>query len=134
MNYPDGQPVKIGDLVWWDGGHYVGFVNSINPPDDCTNSNFVVIGRHPFRRDYPGYALGETRFAEIEFSDEGIGLLTETERAELGRAERIALQTTETPLIYRYTISTEVADHKLQAWIFHFDGPCPPVRVPNSAG
>ena len=99
MNYPDGQPVKIGDLVWWDGGHYVGFVNSINPPDDCTNSNFVVIGRHPFRRDYPGYALGETRFAEIEFSDEGIGLLTETERAELGRAERIALQTTETPLI-----------------------------------
>lgn len=27
MQYPSGQEVRVGDLIWWDEGHHVGFVN-----------------------------------------------------------------------------------------------------------
>ena len=89
MRYPDGQEIRIGDLIWWDEGHHVGYVNEIRSETCSKESNFIVIGRHPFRADYHGYADGETQFFEHELVDDGIGRLSDVSARNLNGPNKL---------------------------------------------
>ena len=129
MLYPNGQEICKGDLVWWDEGISIGYVEAIVEDDSESNEPaHVLICRHPFRENYDS---GE-RIYESEFVDEGFGLLSDEEANDFRRAEKVAIAQTTTPYVSRYDVTAHWREHNVVAWLFYFDGPTKltPVEVP----
>jgi hypothetical protein len=82
VKYPDGRPIKIGDRVWWNEGNGVGRVVGIHETErECdqqgvkeTGINVGVDGTTG--GSYVSYSLSA-------LADDGIGLLTQKEEAEI---------------------------------------------------
>ena len=136
MNYPDGPTIRVGDLVWWDEGFCVGYVQVIA---ECKSDyedwglqapHIFVSNSHPFDstlRTGVGYP-------EACLRDEGIGLLTTDERIQLDEATNRAHDLFARDLDYStYAVTTDVQSCQLAGWFFTFykDGKeLKKVRVP----
>jgi hypothetical protein len=123
MKYPDGSTIQVGDLIWWDEGYCVGYVQVIAESKDEYGSwgldapHIFVSNVHPFDPTiHTGVGYGESFLA-----DDGIGLLTLEERVQLEQATSQALERVAADLAYStYSVFTDVRDCKLVGWAFAF--------------
>jgi hypothetical protein len=121
MTYPDGSTVGVGDLVWWNEGHSVGYVQVVAESKDDYESwglkvpSIFLSNRHPFDR-----SLGTgVAYDRASFEDEGIGLLSLEELNQLERAtaeaRRLATASFDTST---YSVTTEVDKCQQVGWVF----------------
>jgi len=121
MKYPDGSIIQVGDLIWWNEGYCVGYVQVIAESKEEYDSwgldepHVFVSNVHPFNSTIQsGVAEPESSLA-----DEGIGLLTTEERVRLEQAANLAHQLLSADFKYStYSVFTEVLDGKLVGWAF----------------
>lgn len=117
MKYPDGSHVHVGDLIWWNEGNCVGYVQSVAESQTdyetwgLDEPGIFVSNYHPFDRSNPSGVFYPTD----SFEDEGIGTLTLEEQKEFERAKRLAL--TGRPHSW-FSVTTDVEDNVLKSWIF----------------
>ena len=80
MYYPDGIKIKISDLIWWNEGICVGFVQEIIKTKQDLETwglitpSLAVSNLHPFNLNNPLTIVDES-----DIAGEGIGLLTKNE-------------------------------------------------------
>lgn len=144
MKYPDGSTIRVGDLIWWDGGYCVGFVQLVAESLDEYGSwgldePFIFVSNiHPFD---PKMNTG-VGYSESQLDDDGIGLLTPEERLQMEQASKQAVELAAANLEYStYSVFTEARNRKLAEWVFTFrksDGTelesiTVPVRPENNA-
>lgn len=121
MNYPDGSTVNIGDLIWWNEGTCVGYVQVVAESKDdyeswgLTAPSIFLSNRHPFDR-----SLGTgVQYERASFEDEGIGLLSPEESKQLERATAEARKfATEDFDILTYAVTMEVENCQHVGWVF----------------
>ena len=121
MQYPDGSMIQIGDLIWWDEGFCVGYVQAIEESKTEYESwgqnepHIFVSNNHPFdATTHSGVAYPESSLA-----DDGIARLNPEERLEFDRAAVRAHRLVATDSDC-YAVTTEVRDSRLHAWIFTY--------------
>ena len=123
MKYTDGTIIRVGDLVWWNGGGCLGYVQVVAETRaeyerwGLTSPHIFVSNRHPFDISL-GSAVAHN---ESCFEDEGISLVTPQEKLDLKEAARRArtrLKADSADLTY--TVTTEVQDCRQIGWIFTF--------------
>ncbi len=123
MKYPDGSTIKIGDLIWWDEGYCVGYVQAVAESRAELGSwgfdkpHILVSNIHPFDpASHTGVAYGESFL-----TDDGIGLLTPEERVQFEQATAQAHKQVAADFEYSaYSVFTDVRDCKLTGRIFSF--------------
>jgi len=126
MKYPDGSTIEVGDLVWWNGGSCVGFVQRIAESSNdyeewgLESPHIFINTDHPFDQSVTGIA-----YPEHTLADDGIGRLTTDERDKLERAmirarERLAPEFRNSTCFVR----TDIQANEWVAWVitFHRDG------------
>ena len=121
MKYPEGQIVRVGDLIWWNEGVCLGHVQEIIESQSDIKSwgfsqpHIMVDNNHPLDSTLDGVVA----YGLSDFEDEGIGLLTEEELLMLEAAVNSAKKVSKTDLTsHNYSISTECINHKMVSWIF----------------
>lgn len=119
MLYPDGSSVQAGDLIWWDEGHCVGFVQEVIETEaelfqwGVTHPH-LSIGGHPYRPGAPGFLVCPAS----EFADDGVGRLTDEDRTSLNRAIEHALGQAKVDLsTVDMVVQTEASDNVQTAWL-----------------
>lgn len=88
MRYPDGSTIRTGDLIWWNGGSCVGYVQAVLDREEEFEA-WGLAHPHLFLSNNHPYDSGETSgisYHQDCLSDEGIGLLTTQESADLAAA------------------------------------------------
>jgi len=120
MTYPDGLQIHVGDLIWWDEGHCVGYVQAIAESREDYESwgldspHIFVCNRHPFD---PALATSSgVAYGASFLEDEGIGPLSAAERLEFERATQLALAGRSYSC---YSVTTHVEGCTTMSWIFH---------------
>ena len=97
MRYPEGQTVKVGDLIWWNEGICIGFVEEVmESRKDYENwgldePSVAFTNLHPFEANLVKHqqhiggptTSGTVVDTEAQLENEGIGLLTDHECEEL---------------------------------------------------
>lgn len=148
MRYPnqyalrdEAKEIRVGDLVWWNEGVCIGFVVAVMEGRDEYESwglnepCIALTNLHPFEaneathKQHIGFVTnGGTIVCPLnDLENEGIGLLTEHERAELDWAiaeakARAAVAHRDLPLCVSAVMDME---RHAEDWIFHFvDGEC----------
>ena len=76
MQYPDGQKVNVGDIIWWNEGNEIGKVHALiessaHQTEWSESGPGIVVMALPRRKDIDPAQLF---WAERDFNDEGIGL------------------------------------------------------------
>lgn len=128
MKYPDGNVICVGDLIWWNEGSCIGFIQSVAESKeeyeswglDCPHLFLSMI--HPFDpSEKSGIAHDEACLA-----DEAIGLLTKAEAHDLSRA------TTEAGITEpSYSVYPEYENGRMTHWRFEFqDSLLESIRIP----
>ena len=88
MKYPDGSPINVGDLVWWNEGSCVGYVQVIAESEaeyvgwGLDSPHVFLSNIHPFS---PGSNIG-VAYPEACLKDEGVAPLIGEDRIRLDRA------------------------------------------------
>lgn len=119
MLYPDGSSVRPGDLIWWDEGTCVGFVQEVieTEADRCKwglAQPHIAIGGHPYNPAAPGFVT----CPEFLLADEGVSKLTADERAQLNKAiEHAQVQAGADLSIVDFVVRTEARDGLRTAWV-----------------
>jgi hypothetical protein len=123
VRYPGGSTIRVGDLVWWDEGYCVGYVQVVAESKEEYEGwglrcpHIFVSNRHPFD---PTLGTG-VAYDVACFEDEGIGLLTPEERNGLEQAAAKAqMNLKANPDDLTYAVTTEVQNCQQTAWIFTF--------------
>ncbi len=117
MKYPDDSHVHVGDLIWWNEGNCVGYVQSVAESQTDYESwgldepGIFVSNYHPFDRSNPSGVF----YPADSFDDEGIGTLNAPEEKEFERAKRVALAGRRYSW---FSVTTHVERHVLISWIF----------------
>ena len=124
MKYPDGKALQVGDLVWWNEGACVGFVQWIwDPSRDGgfswakTNGPPVfILNRHPYEAsDGPDGVMHD----ECSLGDEGVGLLSEKDLDELQSATELARSRSRVGFGGRhYAVQARSEDCQMIEWHF----------------
>ena len=97
MNYPDGTMMQAGDLVWWNEGVCVGYIEEVMDTQDAwtrwglSEPSYAVSNLHPVgacstkhKQHVGGVRTGGTVvYPETHIKDDGLGLLDNKEREEL---------------------------------------------------
>jgi hypothetical protein len=104
MKYPDqyattakSESIRVGDLVWWNEGVYVGYIVEVLEQNEqyevwgLDEPGVVLTNLHPFeankrkRQRCPGFIAtgGTVVYPAKSLEDEGVGLLSSHERAEM---------------------------------------------------
>ena len=135
MKYPNGQPVQIGDLVWWNEGSCIGFVQSmVESEEDCQTMglkgpHLFISSRHPFDSNTMGVA-----YPIACFEDEGIAPLALEELDQFEKAKDFAASIARNDLMaLEYSVNTECVDGQMAAWTFKVhqnDAVIETIRVP----
>ncbi|MEK7951791.1 hypothetical protein [Luteolibacter soli] len=126
MNYPVGTPIQAGDLVWWDEGACVGFIQWIW--DEARDGDYswaktdgpplFIANRHPYTPSHEGFGSGMLH-DESCLAGEGIGLLNEDELEELRLATALAKARSRSGLNGSfYTVQTRAENCRRVEWIF----------------
>jgi len=126
MNYPDGTPIQVGDLVWWNEGVSVGFIQWIW--DETRDGDYswaktdgpplYISNRHPYAPSQEGFNSGSLH-DEPCLADEGVGLLSVVELDEFQHASSLARIRSRSGLSEGfYTVETRVENCKQVEWIF----------------
>lgn len=114
MNYPGGTTIRVGDLVWWNEGECVGYVQMVADTRaeyerwGLTSPHMFVSNRHPFDISLEAGVAHDQACLE----GEGIGLLASQEKIEFEEAARSArtrLKVDSADLTY--AVTTEAQDH-----------------------
>ncbi len=136
MNYPDGQPICVGDLIWWNEGSCVGHVQVVAETKEeyeawgLDEPHIFVDNSHPFD---PTIGCGVAHNVGC-FEDEAIGLLNQAEIGLFEAAVKEAEAKAVTDLnSHQFSVTTECVNGQRVAWIFVIsEGDCvvEKVRVP----
>ena len=123
MKYPDGSPINVGDLVWWNEGSCVGYVQVIAESEaeyvgwGLDSPHVFLSNIHPFA---PGSNIG-VAYPEACLKDEGVAPLIGEDRIRLDRASHRATSLLAATFDYtHYSVATEVKDRQLVGWVFTF--------------
>jgi len=143
MKYPkeyslgaEPQEIRVGDLVWWNEGVCVGFIEKVIESRKDYESwgleepSVALTNLHPFdanerkHKQHIGFVSsgGTVLNSEDQLKDEGVGLLSSHERSELEWAiteakRRVAPEHHDTP----YCVSAVMDMDRLEEdWHFHF--------------
>ena len=123
MKYPDGSTIQVGDLIWWDEGNCVGFVQVI-AESKVDYENWGLNAPHIFiSNTHPFDAALLTGVAHdlACLKDEGIGLLTADERIQLAQATEQARGLVAGNVDFStYSVTTDVQHCHLVGWFFTF--------------
>ena len=125
MNYPNGTPIQCGDLIWWNEGRGIGFVQMVVESEteysemNLEEPHLFIQALHPFDPEAPLFVA----YPEHSLRDEEIGPFTASERELLRQATEAAqasLNHEEKGLPYS-VIVTRRQDTPAQ-WQFTFHG------------
>ena len=121
MKYPDGQTICVGDLVWWNEGSCVGYVQAIAETQEEFESwgleepHIFVDNTHPFDPTIGSGAAHD----EACLENEAIGLLNPTEIEIFEAAMKEAAQKTVADLnSHQFSVTTECVNGRRVAWCF----------------
>jgi hypothetical protein len=143
MKYPkeyslgdEPQEVRVGDLIWWNEGVCVGFVEEVMEERSDYESwgldepSIALTNLHPFaaneskHKQHIGFVTSGGTFviALEDLEDEGIGLLSDHERSELDWAitearSKVAPGHREMPICISAVMDM---DRREEDWHFHF--------------
>lgn len=124
MEYPDGAPIRVGDLVWWNEGRNIGFVQSIvESMEECeqwglAGPHIFFADRHPFDPAVTGIAYPVSSLA-----DEGVSQLTPQDLTSVAQAVKQArFQLGGIPQRLDYSVSAEWENSRLTRWVITFHG------------
>lgn len=130
MVYPDSNTVTVGDLIWWNEGSCVGYVQSVADSEEefeawgLDRSHLFLANVHPFDpHEKSGVAYDQGCLA-----DEGIALLSSEEQADL---ERAVAEAGIGNRIFR--VFADIHYGKMTHWRFGSYPPnpaSPPIRIP----
>ena len=118
----DDSTIQVGDLIWWDEGYCVGYVQAVAESKNEYGSwgldapHIFVSNTHPFD---PTMHIG-VGYGESILADDGIGLLTLEERVQLEQATSQAHERAADLEYSTYSVFTDVRDCKLCRVGFHF--------------
>jgi len=88
MKYPDGQEIKVGDLIWWNGGDSTGYVQSLLESEeelstwDLEEPHLFLENIHPFDPT----SLAGLGYPQSVLAEDEIRLFTEDEKLQLEAA------------------------------------------------
>ena len=136
MRYPEGQLIHVGDLVWWNEGVCVGYVESLMlRPEEygswgLDEPSIAFTNLHPFEANenkHPqniGSLIGGATVVDsiANLEDEGVGLLSDHEKSELEWATQEAVsrasdEVRELPYCVCACVDSETGEEN---WHFHF--------------
>lgn len=127
MKYPDGNIICVGDLIWWNEGSCVGYIQSVAESEEEYKSwgldrpHLFLSNIHPFD---PSEKSG-IAYDEACLVDEAIGLLTKAESDDLTEAISKAAITG-----HSYSVFPEYENGRMTHWRFEFQDPLrEPVRI-----
>lgn len=136
MKYPNGEVVSAGDLIWWNGGDAIGYVQSMVVSEeelhewDLDESHLFLANIHPFD---PTSVAG-IGYPQSHLAEEGIQLLSADEKQQLAAATLEASRLTGIDFsTVPHGIGLEGADSGEREWVFsviHGDELEESVRVP----
>jgi hypothetical protein len=124
MTCPDGTNMQVGDLIWWNEGACVGHVQAI-AESKAEYEKWGLDGPHAFFGNTHPFDPDTTGVAHPVgcFVDEGIGVLTDVESAELDRAMRCANVFPRSGLHQRiFSVTTRAEGCAMIEWVFQFQG------------
>ncbi|MGB6220934.1 hypothetical protein [Haloferula sp.] len=143
MRYPkqyalgdDPEEVRVGDLIWWNEGVCVGFVEEVMEDQGdferwgLDEPSIALTNLHPFEaneakhKQHIGSVMSGCTVVHSldDLEDEGVGLLSEHERSELDWAiaearSRAEVQNREAPFCVSALMDM---DRREEDWHFHF--------------
>ena len=121
MIYPDGSTIRVGDLIWWDEGLCIGYVQAIVESKEEYKSwgldapHIFLSNTHPFDSKITSGVC----YNRASFDDEGIGLLNPEERKEFDQAILRAKKSVVADYS-TYAVTTEIQHSQQIGWIFTF--------------
>jgi len=120
MKYPNGEEIKVGDLIWWNEGEATGYVQSIIVSEqelrewNLDEPHLFLANIHPFD---PTSVAG-IGYPQSHLEDDGIRPLSVDERQQLEGATRDASRSTGidfSVVPHAVVVAEGVAGHE---WIF----------------
>ena len=121
MNYPNGGEIKVGDLIWWNDGYAIAYVQSLLEAEEelsewgLDEPHLFLANIHPFDPTsvagigYPQSILGE----------DGVRLLTDAEKEQLAAATAGAAQATDVDFtVVPHSIGLEDTENGEREWVF----------------
>ncbi|MBI1839645.1 MAG: hypothetical protein HYR88_02195 [Verrucomicrobia bacterium] len=122
MQYANGQTVRAGDLVWWNGGACTGYVQAAaDSASECRAMgvdcpSIFIANRHPFdASQWCGVAHAIT-----DFVAEGIEPLTDVDRVGLSAAYVRAVEQLGDEPHSHYRVDASIQSNRQVGWIFTF--------------
>jgi hypothetical protein len=100
LRYPNGQPICVGDHVWWNEGACIGYIERIMETDDeidswgLSQASIALSNIHPLEiiaqkrpQEIGAVTLGGTVvYSLADLYEEGVGLLSASEEDEFSWA------------------------------------------------
>ena len=121
MNYPNGGEIKTGDLIWWNGGYAVAYVQSLLEAEEeltewgLDEPHLFLANIHPFD---PTSVAG-IGYPESLLEDDGVRLLTENEKKQLAKVTAEASQATDVDFaVVPHSIGLEDTENEGREWVF----------------
>ena len=138
MNYPNGEEIKVGDLIWWNEGEATGYVQSIigYEPEfrewGLDEPHLFLANIHPF----DSTSVAGIGYPQSHLGDDGIRPLSTDEKQRLEVATREASRSTGIDFAaVPHAVVVECADDAGRGWIFSIiqgEEQVETVRVPFS--
>lgn len=121
MNYPNGGEIKVGDLIWWNGGYAIAYVQSLLEAEEelrewgLEESHLFLANIHPFD---PTSVAG-IGYPQSFLEEDGVRLLTEDEKGKLVAATAGASQATDVDFtVVPHSIGLEETENEGREWVF----------------
>jgi len=121
MNYPNGGEIKVGDLIWWNGGYAIAYIQSLLEAQEELNEwgleepHLFLANIHPFD---PTSVAG-IGYPQSFLEEDGVRLLTEAERETLAAATAEASQATDIDFTaVPHSIGLEDTENEGREWVF----------------
>ena len=123
MKYPNGSRIRIGDLIWYNGGSCIGYVQEIAETEDqfvswgLHSPHIFVSNEQPFD---PSVRIG-VAYSEVYIAEDGIGPLTAVELSQFSMAATRALGVVPSDVDYStYSMISNIENCQSQELIFIF--------------
>lgn len=124
MKYPDGKAIQVGDLIWWNEGVCLGFVQwiwDVTTDGDYSWANtdgppLFIFNRHPYNEtNGPAGVIHD----EPCLADEGVGLLSDDDQEEFQLATELAKRRSKLEFEGRiYAVQTRAEACQRVQWVF----------------
>lgn len=121
MKYPNGEEIRVGDLIWWNGGEATAYVQSLLEAEaelrewELGEPHLFLANIHP----YDPSSVAGIGYPQSFLEEDGIRPLTDDEKKRLATAEGEASQASDTDFsVVPHSIGVERVEDTGREWVF----------------